>query len=99
MEVCLPAGARPSAVVHEWPKGNPWGDGCSEEQVKDVVQQALAEAGGAHKSDLTLPDFEKALKRADLSGMKVRRPTAARAPLADRIKEAPRMFSNCFLLR
>mmetsp|Transcript_14457 Transcript_14457/g.43727 ORF Transcript_14457/g.43727 Transcript_14457/m.43727 type:complete len:178 (-) Transcript_14457:4154-4687(-) len=47
------------------------GTSFSDEQVKEAVQQALQEAGRADAGELTLPDFEKALKTADLSAMKV----------------------------
>lgn len=43
----------------------------SDEQIKEVVQQALEEAGATHRGELTLPDFQKSLRRADLSAMKV----------------------------
>lgn len=50
------------------------GTAFSDEQMKEVVQQALDEAGAAQRGELTLPDFQKSLRRADLSAMKVEVP-------------------------
>ena len=44
----------------------------SDEGLKDVVQQALEEAGQGERGELRLHDFEAALKGADLSDMQVR---------------------------
>lgn len=50
------------------------GTAFSDEQIKEVVQSALEEAGAATKGELTLIDFQKSLQRADLSAMKVEVP-------------------------
>ena len=43
----------------------------SDEGLRDVVQQALEEAGQGERGELRLGDFEAALRGADLSDMQV----------------------------